>query len=228
MDELQVLSEYIDGELPPDLKARVERRLASDPAFRAKLDGLAGLRSRMRAGAGEPAAWSAMQARVWERLGRHAGGRSERVSFWFGSLKEAINSRIALPLPALAAMLVVVLVAGGVALGRNAGSSAAIASFDAAQPIVKQPTPLGAQALASHSLTAAGFQPDAAGASAHGMAVTIQVQNLRQLMALLENDSELRELAIQTPALQRLHLGQSDTASNIGYQAPPGNVPGEP
>ena len=48
-DPGELLSGYLDGELPDDERARVERLLADDPRVRAELDELAAVRSALRA-----------------------------------------------------------------------------------------------------------------------------------------------------------------------------------
>lgn len=44
----QLLSQYIDGELPPAAARNLEQRLASEPALRARLDGFRALNTRLQ------------------------------------------------------------------------------------------------------------------------------------------------------------------------------------
>ena len=217
MNEDQILSEYIDGELPPDLVERLNERLNRDPAFKARYEALLVLRATLKVTGADNGLIADMQAHVWQRVQRRVGQRPQAWHQWLSAFSDALHARIALPLPALAAMLVVVLTLGIVALARNAGANGPTVAQAAVTPnassgtigqsLVSLPSDLGTQSLVSSNLSTVGFglqTNDAMQPENRSMEVTIQVQNLRQLLALLENNQDINRVTIQVPRIKNL------------------------
>lgn len=218
MNEDQVLSEYIDGELPPDLAQRVKQRLVEDLGFRARYEALLNLQTVLKGNVVDQAIIADMQAHVWQRTQRRVGKRRQPWQQWLEAVSEALHRRIALPLPALAAMLVVVLTLGIVALARNStGETSAVAANTnsnssikessantLSQSLVSFPSGLGTKSLVYSRLASAGLGLATTDSSEYenNMEVTIQVQNLRQLLALLEHNQDINQVTIQRPRLQ--------------------------
>jgi len=248
MNEDQILSEYMDNELPPEVAKQVEARFKLDSAFQARYQALLSLRKIIQAPILDAVLLTDMQAHVWQQVQRRLGGHQRPFQHWLSLAMEAMHRRIALPMPALAAMLVVVLALGIFAIGRGGQNNGQIAaanqssqiatpvSVDGNQSMISLPSTLGSMPLASKSLNAAGFKLDSATgafAGGRGMEVTIQVQNLRQLLTLLENNQDINEVTIQLPHLQTLHpLGETSLlrASDLGVSRamPSGAQAGKP
>ncbi len=217
MNEDQILSEFIDGELPVDVAAMVEARLASDVAVRLRYEKLKSLRDRLH---GETSLNQVrvadMQARVWHRLQRNLSPRPSRVPRWLATLTDVLSARISLPMPALAGLAVVFVALGFFAVLRPL----APASFQNlattsgnGQAVMSIPS-LGSRGIPVSEMgitpTALSASPAAQiGQNGTGMAVTIEVQNLRQLLGVLENNQGIREFTIQLPQQQVLEpLGE--------------------
>lgn len=213
--EVQILSEYLDGELPQDLRVRVEDRLRKDPKFKATYDKLVQLREALRS-AKIPSAISISdetlalaKGRVWEKIERSIGRKTPGVN-WFAKAKDFFRMSVSLPIPAFAAMLVVVLTIGVVAVARGGnGTGAAIAVADQNANVnlstssnipttVASGTPVSTGDLAMLAPTPGNIQ----GTTSGGVSVTIEVQNIRQLLALLEGSQGLNDMTIQVPQLQ--------------------------
>ena len=248
MNEDQILSEYMDNELPPEVAKQVEARFKLDAAFQARYQALLKLRQTLQVPILDEVLLSDMQAHVWQQVQRRLGGPQRPFQYWLALAVDAMHRRIALPMPALAAMLVVVLTLGIFAISRGGQASAqnlaanqtsqtaTPVSVDGNQSIISLPSTLGSMPLASKSLSAAGFKLDSATSAFAGgrsMEVTIQVQNLRQLLTLLENNQDINEVTIQLPHLQTLHpLGEASLmrASDLGVSGavPSGVQAGKP
>ena len=228
MNEDQILSEYMDQELPPDLHRRVELRLASDPAFRARYEDFQAVRKSLRAAQVGQVLMADMQAHVWQKVQRHLGGRPKGwLSIWHG-LSDALHRRIALPLPAMAAMLVVFLAISIIAISR-AGTNETTATVALSNQSNQTnqslntvaelnpgesgiPSSLGVMPYASRNVSVAGFHGDFSNGEIPAdqkMQITIQVQNLRQLMQILRNNQEIDQVTIQMPHYKNLrNLGE--------------------
>lgn len=212
MNEEQILSEYIDGELPADLVAVVATRLQRDAAFRARYERLCAVRAQLKLAADLPEAELVnAQARVWQRLQRNLAPRPSRIPAWFAALGDLVSTRISLPVPALAGLAVVFLaVLSFAALNRpaTAGNEAAVASAGSTGQAAMSIPSLNQNSavVPGIGITPAAFTeqtiPGLSGSTrtpGTGMAVTFEVQNLRQLLSLLENSQGIRELSIQLP-----------------------------
>ncbi|MDR0389811.1 MAG: zf-HC2 domain-containing protein [Spirochaetaceae bacterium] len=113
----EILSVFLDGELPSPWKEKMEQHLAGCAACRARLDTyrkLSQIMGGVSAPAGEDGGFESVLAsartRVWEKLEKDLGGASEppgveaefpRLSVW--------QRRLSIPLPAAAAALLLIL-----------------------------------------------------------------------------------------------------------------------
>lgn len=202
-----ILSEYLDGELPLDIAQGLERRLQDDAALRQRLAALDRLRLP------EPAAGAfdvqAAQVRVWNRLEWSTRGKIRQ-----STLRRAgdfFRRRVSLPLPAFAAMALVVGVLGLVAVLRG-GQDGAGGITDLARnetgPVMYRS--LGNQAVsaampvAETALdTALNGEALAASAAANSnLAVTFEVESLQELLMILEGREQIQELKIRLPSNQ--------------------------
>jgi hypothetical protein len=73
VDDGELLAAYLDGETDDVTTARLERRLADDPALAGRLDAIADVRVRMQRLV-EVSAPDAARRRLWEELGRVRAG----------------------------------------------------------------------------------------------------------------------------------------------------------
>ena len=105
----QIISLYLDGELPSPWKEKLETHLESCPACQAVLSGYRGLVPE----AVPAEAMEAARERVWEKLisPELLTGRSRSRGEGLRLIRKAWNRRIMLPLPLAAAALLVVMAA---------------------------------------------------------------------------------------------------------------------
>jgi anti-sigma factor RsiW len=204
MNEDMILSEYLDGELPSDLSAMVRERLARDAAFKARYEAMAALRGRLRADAGlDPVALADMQARVWQRLQRNLSPRPSRIPAWIAALGDLVSIRVSLPVPALAALALVFVAVGFVAVARPGATGGSLSVAGAEAATVLSVEGQSGMLVDQMGVTPASFQASAAQESltgqSNGMALTLEGLNMRQLLSILENNQGIREFTIRLP-----------------------------
>ena len=110
----QILSVYFDGELDSPWKEKCEKHLEHCPSCRKRLENY-GLARQSFVRGDEQKLTEAMN-RVWEKAAFPAERKPRRSGFWTGS--------IAVPFPAAAAALVMVLALGALIVLRRAGTPA--------------------------------------------------------------------------------------------------------
>jgi hypothetical protein len=116
----QILSVYLDGELPSPWKEEMESHLARCPDCRAKLEQYRALSAALSGGRRD---FSAEKERVWLKLGEAAGMRrsgnfaARRPSFW--------RQSVTLPLPAAIAAAVLLVATFTLAVANYSAGKAA-------------------------------------------------------------------------------------------------------
>ncbi|MDR1374663.1 MAG: zf-HC2 domain-containing protein, partial [Treponema sp.] len=99
--EHQILSVYLDGELPSPWKEKMESHLAGCPGCRKKMETYRAISASGAAGAGERAMLERARERVWRKL--EAGGKASRGSPALYRVPSVWRKSISVPVPALAA-----------------------------------------------------------------------------------------------------------------------------
>lgn len=200
-DQDMLLSEYLDGELEPGLKTELERVLARDSALAHRLDYLSSLRPAAKT---LPYSMEESSQRVWTRLqwSTHHGSHRHHPAF---ALLQRINQRVSLPMPALAAMFLVVLGLGSLLVfqpGKTPGMVDLAQSSDPYLYTVNNGFNIQTQGSSPSAQSGGdGTNP--------GYEVTFEVDNLQQLMNILEGRESIQELRIQMPSLVTLPENQA-------------------
>ncbi|MDR2134087.1 MAG: zf-HC2 domain-containing protein [Treponema sp.] len=107
--EHQILSVYLDGELPSPWKEKMEDHLAGCPGCRKKLETYRAVSVPGAVKAAEKSLLESAKGRVWRNL---EAGREKRVSPGQGTLRHGASiwrKRVSVPLPAAAAAALLVL-----------------------------------------------------------------------------------------------------------------------
>jgi len=204
--EDQLLMEYIDAELDAAIAVNLESQLAKDGQLRARYEILKKQREMLQlvmhtsSGIGAERIPYA-QERVWERIRTTIQSRDEtairRTPFW--------KRVVFVPLPVLALSMLAIFGVAGISLSQlgKPGAEQALAS-----------TELPSLSSQAHSAQAASFTQIPTinsptynlplSGSPQGMTVTIQVEDLDQLLSIMEGDHGIKEMIVKLPAANRL------------------------
>ncbi len=199
--ELQILSEYIDGELPVDVSKQLESRLRSDQLLSQKLDSMRSI-GLQKTDLNQDAAIQQSSERIWLRLQSRLADKRQPVSR-INSLVQILKQKISIPLPALAAMAVVVFALTLFSLPR------ATTSGPNEDSISNNRLELPRDLVSSDSFPSRSLVSDSAtqtypSANDSTVQVTFEVQNINELLNLLEGNGEIRELSIKLPQLKSI------------------------
>jgi len=195
-----ILSEYIDGELPPELKNEFEKLLLKDAALSSKYQHLKALKKGFAPASDEPD-FQASQEKVWAQL-EWATHKAQRSRFSLEPLWDFFRKPVSLPVPALAGFAVVFLVLGLFAFLRPNAPNTYSEPMDLSQ-ISADHYLLNSDTVIPQAQSVSGGELPAH-AQSSGYEVSFAVESLNQLLNILEGKERIQELRIQLPSMGEL------------------------
>lgn len=190
-DKSRLIAEYLDGELPQDIRARFETALVQDASLRAAYEKARAIKSAL---AGDAQSFrnnldnreALAKDRVWEKIGSRQVPAT-KPSLW--------SRRIALPMPLLAALAFAIIGSAGLSLALQGGGN----DFQPALATMESPSTFSM----SPSEVALPGSPSSfsmpLGSKSGGVEITIKVEDLDQLLRLLEGNRSDRDISVQMP-----------------------------
>jgi len=176
--ETKMLDEYLDGELAPDLALRLETRLSQEPLLAQRLEKLRARHQTVRKALAEEVELIMPDSRVEYAKNRVWDNIQESLSA--GTSRSWWHRGIAIPLPLLAAF--------GVAIIGVAGMAVTIRPDSQAQYAQRPGGAYGSQTVALPAAVGSSGYTLPMTKNGQGVTVTIQLQDLDQLLGLLESN----------------------------------------